>query len=449
MTTCDLTRNEKQKVFFNTLMRQTNGQTDEGIRFMFFGGGIRGGKTFVCLAGLVVLCKMFPESHWHVIRKSMTDLKATTIPSTEKLIKNVPFIRWKRAESDYFVEFPNGSRIYFMSENFKNDKDLNRFKGLESNGFLLEQVEELQEETMNKAIERCGSRYLEKMPPGFVLSTFNPTFTWVKQRIYDKYHSGKLEKPFWYLEALPTDNPFVTEDQWNAWNSLDERSRKRYIEGIWEFDVEGQFLYSYNPQIHRGKTKFDPRKPLWLTFDFNVDPMTCNAFQTDHRTYIHFLREFVLPNSGTPDMVEEIKKMYDKYKPFYKVAGDASGRNRISGLAGAINHYQIIAKGLNLRSEEQLRVPSSNPGISDSRTFCNSILEKFPEVIIDEENCPKLHEDLQFVLVGTDSQGKIGIQKTGHNKYLNVDNSKIGHLLDNFRYGLHAALHDFVIIPRS
>ena len=44
---------------------------------------------------------------------------------------------------DMTVTFNNGSQILFMAEDYANDKDFDRFKGLEVNGFIPEQIEEL------------------------------------------------------------------------------------------------------------------------------------------------------------------------------------------------------------------------------------------------------------------------------------------------------------------
>ena len=98
--TCDLTRNKKQIQLYNEVMleiaaheKTLKGEEipDEwniGNRFFFFGGAVRGGKTFGCLAILVLLCRIYPKSRWHVIRRSMKDLKLTAIPSIENT--NVP-----------------------------------------------------------------------------------------------------------------------------------------------------------------------------------------------------------------------------------------------------------------------------------------------------------------------------------------------------------------------
>ena len=51
----------------------------------------------------------------------------------------------------------NGSQIIFMAEGYDTDKELNKFRGLEFNGAFIDEVNEVQEVTFDKIIERSGS----------------------------------------------------------------------------------------------------------------------------------------------------------------------------------------------------------------------------------------------------------------------------------------------------
>jgi hypothetical protein len=452
MINADFTRNEKQIELLESLVDVLNG--DSEIRNFFIGGAIRGGKTFVCLGALVILCKKYPGSRWHIVRESFPTLRSTTIPSVEKLLKWAN-VKWNRNSSDYFVQFPNGSRIYFFSENYVNDKDLDRFKGLETNGFLLEQIEELQEATFMKCMERCGSWYIDPMPAALNFATFNPSFNWVKDKIYLLAIAGLLPITDKYITALPTDNPFVTDDQWKAWDRLDDESKERFIMGNWELNVEGAFMHRFDRDKHLSEEiYFKEDDYVNLSFDFNVDPMTCTVYQTDGYTYHHTLKEYRVENSDTYEVCDRIKADFyhsnDLYKgtPSFKIRGDASGSNRMSGTRGHINHYEIIRTELGL-TWQSFDIPTANPGISASRVFCNSILQHFQNVKIKESTCPYLVKDMMFCLSGLDSNGRTVIEKTGKNKFINMDNKMLGHLMDNWRYGVHTDLHNFIQIPKS
>lgn len=452
MRTADFSKNPKQSEFIQEVVKTING--DSPVRNFFIGGAIRGGKTFVCLGALVILAKKYPMSKWHIVRESFPTLRSTTIPSVEKILRGAN-VKWHKNPSDYHVSFPNGSKIYFFSENYAQDKDLDRFKGLETNGFLLEQIEELQEATFMKCLERCGSWYVDPMPPAINLSTFNPSFNWVKDKIYEPAMAGMLPKTDYYLTALPTDNPYVTDDQWTAWDRLDDESKERFIMGSWDIDVKGAFTHRFDRKKHIDESlEYKVDEYIRLAFDFNVDPATCTVYQTDGYTYHHTLKEYRVENSDTYEICDRIKADFYHSNdlingtPAFKVRGDASGKNRMSGTRGHINHYEIIKTELAL-SWDDFDIPTVNPGISASRVFCNSILQHFPNVKIKESECPWLVKDLMFCLAGLDRNGNTVIQKLGKNPFINMDNKMLGHLLDTWRYGVHTDLHKFISIPKS
>lgn len=465
--TVDFTKNPKQAAYYDKVMlevqravkhmRLNAEREDQGlellilenaIRYWFYGGAVRGGKTYLFLAILCVLCRYFVGSRWHVIRASHTDLLGTTIPSLEKIVKHTP-VRWKKSQGDTFCEFSNGSRIYFKSEGYNSDKDLNKFKGLETNGVLLEQLEELQEETWKKALERTGSWYdCHPMAPALVFATFNPTYNWVKTSFHDKWDEEGCKPPFYYVQALPNDNAFVTQDQWLAWEQLDEETYNRFIKGIWDINVKGKFMTAFTEEHINTGSKIDPNLELWLSFDFNVDPMTCLLAQTDGESFLQVIREWRMPDSDTPALCEQIlKDVPELYTMRVRITGDASGNNRNSGTIGHTNQYQWVQDILPVNWDD-FRVPKVNPGIADSRTYCNSVLQRMKYCKVDED-CEHLINDLRFVLKGIDIDGHVKIMKRGMNKYLNIDNSQLGHLLDCYRYLIHNAVPNFVQVPKS
>jgi hypothetical protein len=460
--TIDFTKNAKQTQLFNDVMMQCERHgrivqqklageiaedfdDPEAINFWFYGGAIRGGKTYSTLGILVVLCRMYAGGRAHVIRKSMTDLIATSIPSLKKIVKGAD-VRWKESPNDYFCEFPNGSRIYFTSENFNQDKDGDKFKGLETNWIVFEQLEELQEKTYTIAISRIGSWYdTEPAAPAFAFATFNPTFNWVKKKVHDVFSKEAAQPPHYYLQALPDDNPFVTADQRRAWAQMDEQDYERFIKGSWDVKIEGTFITAFKNH-HIGITRIDKWQPIWLSFDFNVDPMTCTVWQTDGYSWARCLQEYRVPNSDTYELCRMIVDDWGYDYEMY-VTGDASGSNRNPAIRHQLNHYDIIRDELRL-GRDAFKVPTFNPAISVSRMFCNAVIKNLDEFVIDD-GCKYLIDDIRFVQAYLDASGNVAIRKTGINPYANMDNRKLGHLLDTMRYFLHTALAELVTIPKS
>lgn len=451
MITADLTKNPKQQQFVDDVLSAAFG--DNPFRYLFYGGAIRGGKTFSGLICLILLCRIFPGSVWYVIRESFPKLEKTSIPSLGKILHNSPNWRWRRDKSNYYVEYvKNGSRIHFAAENYSADPELKWMLGLECNGFLLEQVEELQEATFNMCISRAGTWYIEIMPTPLILSTFNPTQTWVKQRVFEKWRDGTLEPPYYFLEAKAEDNAFVTAEQWAGWEHLPEEMRARFITASWEFSKPPNvFAYAYDERDaivgpdgralyidrriqqageivtqrvrqggHYKDVGYNSDYPLYLSFDFNVEPITCLAAQHGPmREWIHIIKEYRLLVSDIWALCDHIVTHVPH--AFFMVTGDASGTARQAISKDNKNYYQIIKKKLVI-GPQQLKVPRSNPRIRNTRVLCNGLLQNHPNYWINKNACPHLNIDLNTITVD------------GHGKIEEGKDKRKGHLLACYRY---------------
>lgn len=212
--------------------------------YIGMGGGIRGTKTFGMLIVLVILCKLYPGSRWAIVRSDLPTLRRNVVPSIGKL--RMMGLQNEMAELNQSVwsyKFFNGSEILLFPESFQQDPDLERWKGLEVNGFLLEEGSELQEASANKAIERAGSWIIPPtefnpepvQPPPFVFFTFNPTPNWPKQWFWDPFKAGSLKSPFHFIPATAADNPYIPEAVHEAWKNLPPEEYNRFVLGEWEF----------------------------------------------------------------------------------------------------------------------------------------------------------------------------------------------------------------------
>lgn len=409
------------------------------FRYLFYGGAIRGGKTFVCLFIFLRLALTFPKSRWHVFRSDFPELEDTTIPSMEKLIgsEGENFV-WKRKSSNYHIVLKNGSKIFFKSENLIKDPELKWMLGLETNGIFLEQMEGLSEKLFSRAIERVGSWYIPNMPPPLILGTFNPTSNWVKPKIYDRWRDGTLPEDWFFEEALPTDNPYVTDEQWKNWENLDPISRAQLIEAVWKFLEDAKlFAYSFrrektvvNVNTPEGKEfmAVNPKLPVYAIFDFNVDPMTCLIGQREGMKWGKILKEYRLRNSNIFELCERV---YNDWGDYFLIAtGDATGRNRSALVRGNRTYLSTIKQELHLR-DNQMQFPSVNPSVRNTRVVMNSVFFKHPAFWISSE-CQFLISDLEGVKV--DDKGEIDKKK----------DALKSHFLDNLRYFMWNYFRKFI-----
>lgn len=220
----------------------------EQYSYLMYGGAIRGGKTWLALLTLIMLCRVFPKSRWAVVRKDEPSLMRNTIPSFNN-VRPQEFISAPRGQVKV-ARCSNGSEIIFFPEAVHRDPDYDRWKGLEVNGFVLEEANELDERTFHKAIERAGSWKCAgpRQPKPYIILTCNPARNWVMQRFYIPWSQGRLKAPYYFQRALPRDNPHLTTtyvDGLKNLEAVDKGAYKRFVEGDWNVLDDPQQLISF------------------------------------------------------------------------------------------------------------------------------------------------------------------------------------------------------------
>lgn len=244
---------------------------------LMYGGAIRGGKSFVSVAILYLLCKLYPGSRWAVVRKDLPTLKRNTVPILRKLMPQ-GFASILGGGNPHTVRCINGSEILIFPESASGDKDLNRWRGLEVNGFLLEEANEIGHGAFEKAIERAGSWTIEGLteeqhPPPLILLTCNPANNWVKEVFYEPFRNGTMPEHRFYLPANPLDNPYVRQAQLTEWERWKEESPSKYkamILGDWEAaDMPDQLIpwQWVEDAFTRGESTKEPKGEHWLGVD--------------------------------------------------------------------------------------------------------------------------------------------------------------------------------------
>lgn len=434
------TKSSSEKVLFKPYPKQLEFQEavfSGKYSFLCYGGSMGGGKSYVCLATLIALCRVYPGSKWCVIRESLPTLKKTSLETFKKLVPTNFIKSYNQTEQIY--TFTNSSQIMFMAEDYQNDKDFDRFKGLEVNGFLLEQIEELQEKLLGICFVRAGRHKIDKMPPRpIILANVNPTLMWPKEKVYERYNNGTLPEDWFYEPAKISDNPALFEDEnymHNVTAHLDPLTRARMIDGDWSaFAVDKPYLYNFSIGKHVVNS-YTPNKhlPILVSFDFNVEPMTAVVSQSISDLESYTFDELKVNNGSVEEICELVKSNYAPWLGNILVTGDATGRNREKVRRGNINSYRVIKDDLQLLDRDII-VPSVNMTHKDSRVLCNSVLfhakwfltENCKETIAD---CVNAQVDEFGELIKTKDQGR--------------------HFFDNARYTIHAFYPDFIKKPEK
>ena len=249
---------------------------------------------------------------------------------------------------------------------------------------------------------------------------------------YQLQESMKNHPDWSFFHFTSYDNPYIDDQEIeDAKGVLDKLSFDQEYLALYVDANDKPFLYVFDDKIHAVNPGYEanPHLDLWLSFDFNVDPMSCIISQQLGVSELIIFDEIRLDDSGTSEMCDHITAKYPGFA--YQATGDATGANRNTAAGGSISDWYIIRD--KLRPIEPIKKRRKNLPLSDSRTLCNSILQNANVRIT--KNCENLIND--FALASVDENGK-----------LLKEQSQSGlHFFDCGRYLLDAVFPDFITNP--
>lgn len=450
----DVSNFPKAGEFINAVLSQK-------YRVICYGGAVRGGKTFSSIAALMLLHKLYPMSRSAIVRDTQDNLTRNVLPTLDKLLPE-KFVKKANQSAPQKWLFKNNSFMQFFAESYDSDKEGKRWNGFELNFILLEQAEELQQSTFEKALERLGSYVLPKgykQPQPILMITVNPNKGWVKDLIYDRWKNGTLPEDWLYIPAKITDNPYIPESYLQSLQTLKVTNPvkyERFVNGDWEIEEPTgvEFYSSFNRTKHVGHYPFLPSIPIiHLTYDFNSLPyMTQVGIQVvkdevNRKTQVRIFREWCLrpPNNTAAAVTQAFSNEFKGKNIAVYYYGDASGKNRIPG-KGDERAFDDIEEGL-LRGgflhNNSDRVAKRNMNVLKRRDFINDLLEeyKYPDIEIRvDESCVETIKD--FEKVKQDMFGKV--KEREKDKALGISYEKLGHTSDSLD-GFFTEFFDFLL----
>lgn len=422
-------------------------------RIVLYGGAIRGAKSHWGCMEIISLCFAYPNSRWAMIRKDRVVLEATLLKTfTENFLNK----GWQQ----HVVSFPqdtlvltwdNGSQILFMGENFDRDKDLNRFKGLEINGAFVDEVNETQELTLNKIIERSGSWFHSEGCPSKILLSCNPTQNWVKTRFYDKHKAGELPSGVAYLQARIFDNPYIPQDYLDSLKMLPPQSYRIFVDGEWDVAMKtgNEFLRKFETDTHVKPNSWDVNNMLHVSLDSNVYPyIAVTVWQLVPKGLGWTIKQVnelpaIDPINTATKAGKNVGEWLNRigYTQRIMQYGDRTTKNRNNIDDDKKTFYDLFTQGIikeGFRIEDKmLKFAPPVAGIAD---FVNAIFAgEIPGLEIEiGENCKESIND--YIETKTDPNGAM-LKKRITDPITKISYEPHGHLTDTLKDFIVAAFH--------
>ena len=253
----------------------------------------------MCLKMLYV-ADLFPGYRWLIARRVWDELRKTTLSSFFKFCPRQAYEPYgRRSDTEKILELNNGSSFIYAH---LDDADvMTLLRGLEINGALFDQMEEIEQEHVSVVMTRLGrwdqvtvpqhliDAYTAKgkawpyvhevtgrpMPPSYLLGTCNPDHElhWIyemfhpeSQRHYEKHITvsreprlladGTYAQPgdkvsyhdlgYRMIEVSSYDNKYATRQSLEQAEAQDETWKRRFLYGKWGIP-EGQ-IHNVRPE---------------------------------------------------------------------------------------------------------------------------------------------------------------------------------------------------------
>ncbi len=200
------------------------------------------GKTFVDIGLLHILCCNIPGVRFAIGRKSEKNLKQTTIPSYNE-IKRKSRSMDDSVVVDMKAKYKNGSEIIFIWCDTTKDPELNNIRGLEVNGILFEEANQIDKKYFEVAKTRIG-RWRPELCPDFIILNLNPSLGWVKELFYDNWANGTLPPKHYFIQFDENDARDASGEKYlENLKDLAGEEYNRFVKNIWDYsDIPNQLI---------------------------------------------------------------------------------------------------------------------------------------------------------------------------------------------------------------
>ena len=163
-------------------------------------------------------------------------------------------------------------------------------------------------------------------------------------------------------------SPFVPEDEIeNARSDMDPKTFRQEMEASFE-NMSGRVYHVFDRKLHVGECKFDPKLPIYIGQDFNIDPMSSAIMQIQPNGEVWVVDEIVLFSSNTQEVCEEIERKYWRHINQITIYPDPAGGSR-QHARGETDLDIFREKGL-----KRLKFHRKHPRITDRVNSVNKML---------------------------------------------------------------------------
>jgi len=239
------------------------------VEQILYGGGVYGGKSWLGCYWQILRRLKYPNTRGLIGRAELKKLQLSTMSTFWELCTKMNLTPGK----DYAyngqlnrITWFNGSETILMDmADTPSDPDFHRFGSLELTDYFLDEAAEISAKAVEILDTRVRYNLVNGRPKGLI--TCNPTKGWLYNDFWTPYKEGKLPPHRAFVQALLKDNTIVPNEAYQKkMERLNERDRKRLLDGDWDYDDSPDKLFDYDAMLQMFNTT-EPTGEGYITCD--------------------------------------------------------------------------------------------------------------------------------------------------------------------------------------
>ena len=407
---------------------------------VFAGGGAGGGKSWLGCVRQVYRRISYAGTRGFIGRETLRALEDSTMRTYFDVLALMGYRsgeHYTYNAQSHNLTFSNGSEQHFRHMSYMpSDPDYNRFGSTEYTDAFVDEAPEVDARACQVLLSRLRYRHAEHRITPELLYTGNPGESWIKDQFVMDATGNMVDLPKHRQRVLFTvaDNPdeAIRDGYSKTLELLDRYDRARLLYGDWsaKADRVRPFAHAFDRARHVKPCTLDPRLPVIISIDFNLDPFCAIVCQEQGKRFA--ITHEIAIKSGT---IEELCTRIWAISPNifqHQYTGDRSGAARRIQLKSTASLWDDFLSVMPAR-ESQLRLPH-NPTHKDSREQTNYVLYHHPDFVIDP-SCTGVIYDMENVEVDSD----LSIIKSDRSK-----SAQRADFLDDVRYAINTYLSPWI-----
>lgn len=396
-----------KKIIYNPLTYQEKFQDSEKAK-VYLSTGYGGGKSFALIMKMLKLCNQNRGLPGGLLCPTIKMFKRDILPIVKDICREnrLPYHYHK---SDYYFTFPTTRSMVWV---FHDQDQGESIKGPNLAFMCINEASLCSEDGFKAALSRVR---LKKAPRLQVILSGTPAeFNWV----YEYFLENPREDTDFIMGDM-RENIHIHEDYAQMLiDSYDPVMQEQYVEGKYVSRKGKRAAYAFDRRIHHDKKIIkEPLRQVWVSVDFNVDPMGAvlwNRMSPKSTRWVQAFDEITIPSSDTYELCDAIN---EKLEPDDDVIifPDPAGNARSTKTRGKTDISILKDYG----KFEQIKFKGRIQSVRDCLNSLNNLFAK--DRIAVHPRCKDFTADLEQCKI---KEGTFEIDKSNHKRSHWLDGAK-------------------------